>query len=73
MEDVHHVHVWQPEEGKVALEAHVALAERDLGAATELKGRLKERLRDRFGVEHATIEVEQSGRVRHDRALLQGG
>ena len=51
-----------------SVEAHVALAEPDLGEATELK----ERLRERFGGEHATIEVELSGRVRHDRALLQG-
>jgi cobalt-zinc-cadmium efflux system protein len=73
VEDVHHVHVWQPEEGKIALEAHAALAERDISAATELKERLKERLRERFGVGHATIEVELSGRARHDRALLQDG
>jgi hypothetical protein len=41
----------------------------DLGAATEFK----ERLRERFGVEHATIEVELSGRVRHGRTSLQEG
>ena len=71
VEDVHHVHVWQPEEGRVALEAHVALTEPDFGAATEIKEHLKKRLHERFGVEHATIEVELSGRVRHGRALLE--
>jgi cobalt-zinc-cadmium efflux system protein len=70
VEDIHHVHVWQPEEGRVALEAHIALTEPNFAMATELKERLKKRLHERFGVEHATIEIELSGRVQHDRALL---
>jgi len=70
VEEVHHLHVWQPEEGRVALEAHLALTEPDLGKATDIKERLKQHLRQRFGVDHAIIEVELGGRVRHDRRLL---
>jgi cobalt-zinc-cadmium efflux system protein len=71
VEDVHHVHVWQPEEGRLALEAHVAMTETDFGRATEIKERLKARLRERFGVDHATLEVELSGRVRHGQELFE--
>jgi cobalt-zinc-cadmium efflux system protein len=70
VEDVHHVHVWQPEEGKAALEAHIAISEQDFGAATELKERIKEDLRNRHAVEHATIEIELAGRVQHDARLI---
>ena len=70
VEDIHHVHVWQPEEGKLALEAHVALSEEDLGEATDLKEHMKEALRERHGIEHATIEIELAGRVRHQDKLV---
>jgi hypothetical protein len=43
------------------LEAHIAFSEQDFGAATELKQRIKEKLRSRHGVEHATIEIDQRG------------
>ncbi|MFC0809007.1 cation diffusion facilitator family transporter [Ensifer sp. P24N7] len=70
VEDVHHLHVWQREEGKLALEAHVALSETDFGRATELKEAAKTRLKERFGIDHATIEIELADKVSHDRSLL---
>jgi cobalt-zinc-cadmium efflux system protein len=53
---VHHVHVWQIDEKATALEAHVVLARDD--EAEPLKRRLKELLRTRFGIGHATLEFE---------------
>lgn len=70
VEDVHHLHVWQPEEGKVALEAHIAVSEPDLGEVTDLTERMRRRLHDRHGVDHATIQVELAGRVQHDPKLI---
>ncbi|NBJ09475.1 cation transporter [Microvirga arsenatis] len=36
VEDVHPLHVWQPDEGRTALEKHVAVFERDLAAVADL-------------------------------------
>jgi cobalt-zinc-cadmium efflux system protein len=72
VEDVHHLHVWQPEEGKVALEAHIAVSEPDLGEVTDLTERMRRRLRERHEVDHATIQVELAGRVKHDPKLIWG-
>ncbi|MFC4171553.1 cation diffusion facilitator family transporter [Microvirga sp. GCM10011540] len=71
VEDIHHLHVWQPEEGKVALEAHVAVSEPDLGEVTDMTERMRRRLHERHGVDHATIQVELAGRVRHDTKLIR--
>ena len=70
VEDVHHVHVWQAAEGRIALEAHLATSETDVAKATAMKDALKEALRDRFRIEHATLELEHIGAVRHDRELV---
>lgn len=70
--DVHHVHVWQREEGRVALEAHLALDTPDLAAATETKEALKTVLGERFGIAHAVIEVELAGAAHHGRSVIAG-
>ena len=57
--DVHHVHVWCLDEQRVALEAHVAVEGiAELAALDALKGRIKQRLAEDFGVGHATLELE---------------
>jgi cobalt-zinc-cadmium efflux system protein len=71
VEDVHHVHVWQAQEGKIALEAHIAVSEPSLGRVTAIKDGMKDRLRERFGIDHATLEFELTGRIRHGNELFQ--
>ncbi|NDW07854.1 cation diffusion facilitator family transporter [Jiella pacifica] len=71
VEDIHHVHVWRPDEERLALEAHVAISERDLAKADGLKRRIKSLLQERFGVEHATLEVELAGSADHDHAVIR--
>lgn len=54
--NVHHVHVWQLDEHRNALEAHVVLSEdTDMDG---LKFRLKKLLHDQFEIEHSTLEFE---------------
>ncbi|WP_349371262.1 cation diffusion facilitator family transporter [Salinarimonas sp.] len=67
---VHHLHLWRLDEERVALEVHLALDHADLAAATRMKEGLKGRLAERFGVAHATIEVECAAGVDHDGALF---
>ncbi len=57
VENVHHVHVWQLDEHRNALEAHVVLSE--LAKIDETKTVLKAMLHDKFKIEHSTLEFEQ--------------
>lgn len=59
VEEVHHVHVWSIASDMPALSAHVVLRpDMSLHEAQEHGARLKELLAERFGIEHATLELE---------------
>lgn len=68
--DVHHLHVWQAAPDRTALEVHIAFDERDLERITDTKEQLKAMLNDRYGIDHATIEAEYSGRLKHNAELI---
>ncbi|MCB1784094.1 MAG: cation transporter [Alphaproteobacteria bacterium] len=55
---VHHVHVWQLDEHRNALEAHVVLSEN--AEMDNLKTRLKKILHDKFEIQHSTLEFENT-------------
>ena len=56
VEGVHHLHVWQMDEHRASVEAHLVLAE---GADTaEVLRRAKVRVEEEFGIRHATFETE---------------
>ncbi len=54
--DVHHVHIWQIDEHKNALEAHVVINESK--NMDDIKTRLKRDLKDKFDIQHSTLEFE---------------
>lgn len=58
VESVHHVHVWQLDEHRNALEAHVVVHEQNLADIELIKRRIKKHLHDRFRIEHSTLEIE---------------
>ena len=59
VEAVHHLHVWTLGSERAALSAHVVLAgPLSLHDAQERAIELKAMLADRFGIHHATLEVE---------------
>lgn len=58
VEGVHHLHLWQIDEHRLSVEAHVVLAEADLLRAPAIVADLKRMLAEDHGVSHATIEVE---------------
>lgn len=70
VEGLHHVHVWQPDETRRALEAHVAVSERDLEKADGLKKQIKALLLDRYGIGHVMLEIEFAANVDHDRDVI---
>ena len=59
VEEVHHLHVWTLASDTPALSAHVVVANEERLHDAQLHGeRVKAMLRDRFGIEHATLELE---------------
>lgn len=60
IENIHHVHAWSltQERTMVTLHARVAGGK---GTPEEAARRIKTRLRDKFGIDHATVEVEFEG------------
>ena len=58
---VHDLHVWTISSGHHALSAHVVVGEEDLGRNDAILDDVKGRLRDRFGIDHTTIQIESAG------------
>ncbi len=56
IENVHHVHVWQIDEHKNALEAHVVFNPQF--EIDDVKSKLKELLKQNFDIGHSTLEFE---------------
>ena len=59
VENVHHVHIWQLDENRNALEAHVVL--KNMNNMQDLKHSLKSLLHDKYHIEHSTLEFEIKG------------
>ena len=57
---VHHLHLWEMQEGEPAVDAHVVIREGQ--SPEEVRARLKRHLRERAGVGHSTLEMETSTR-----------
>ena len=56
VKNTHHVHVWQLDEQRNALEAHVVLS--DVADMDAVKVAIKLMLHDKFHIEHSTLEFE---------------
>ncbi len=56
LDDVHHVHVWSITQERRMVTLHACACDGEDG--DRLVKAIKERLKDRFGLDHATIEIE---------------
>lgn len=56
VDNVHHVHIWQLDEQRCALEAHVVIA--DAARLDDIKEQVKKALHDEFSIGHSTLEFE---------------
>ena len=56
VKNVHHVHLWQLDEHKNALEAHVIID--NFGKLEAIKSALKSEIEQRFSIVHSTLEFE---------------
>ena len=58
---VHDLHVWTVTSGYFAMSGHVVVT--DPGRGPEVIGRIHDRLRSEFGIEHITVQVEEPAPV----------
>ena len=58
VKDVHHIHIWHLDEHRIALEAHVVVTSEVFKEVELIKDRLKELLKNKFGITHSTLEFE---------------
>src|SRR5690606_14808925 len=66
---LHHLHVWELDESRRALEAHVVISDFEVNRAA-LRKRLKDALREKFRITHATIELENESDRCEESALI---
>ncbi len=58
VEEVHHVHVWSITQSRRMVTLHAQIC--DTKDSDELVKAIKARLKDKFGLDHATVEIERS-------------
>ena len=58
VQDVHHIHIWNLDENRIALEAHVVVTSDDFKKVELIKYRIKEILKNKFNISHSTLEFE---------------
>ncbi|CTQ31322.1 cation diffusion facilitator family transporter [Jannaschia rubra] len=64
---VHHLHLWEMQEGQPAVDAHVVVDEAD---PVLVRQRVIDRLHDVFRVEHTTLEMERPGACEPDVSVI---
>ncbi|MHA7869239.1 MAG: cation diffusion facilitator family transporter [Salipiger thiooxidans] len=55
---LHKAHLWQIDERRAALQAHLVVDEGAWARADTIKGAVKERMETRFGIHHVVLEME---------------
>lgn len=56
VEDIHHVHAWSLTQNKPMVTLHARVA--DIRGGDRIASAIKRELHDRYGVDHATVEIE---------------
>jgi cobalt-zinc-cadmium efflux system protein len=58
IKEIHDLHIWSITSGMTALSGHVILDTLALSESDDVLNRIKEMLRERFSIEHTTIQIE---------------
>ena len=58
VEDIHHVHLWSVGENDIHLEAHINVPDMMISKSNVLGEKIEKILKDRFGINHITLQFE---------------
>ncbi|RME21930.1 MAG: cation transporter [Candidatus Zixiibacteriota bacterium] len=64
--NVHDLHIWSLSSTEIALSCHVSVGEKDYARGPQLIDRINRLLSERFGIHHATIQIELAECLRPD-------
>jgi len=56
--NMHHVHLWRPDEHDIFLEAHIDVRDMRVSETTTILNKLEDEFREHFAVTHTTIQFE---------------
>ena len=56
---VHDLHVWTITSGLYALSGHITVATDSISQGSTIMGKIENRLREAFGIEHVTLQIER--------------
>lgn len=70
IEGVHRANLWLRDEHQAMFQGHVVIADDRWPEADVIKAGLRQRLADRFGIVHCTIEIESAAHACADRTPL---
>jgi cobalt-zinc-cadmium efflux system protein len=68
VDSLHHLHLWQIDEHKTSLEAHLVISDGAVADFAAVNARVKELLAREFGIRHATLELETNASGCADQA-----
>lgn len=60
VKEAHHLHVWQLDDHRILLEGHIVVEGKDLSHLENIKLNIRQALREKYEIEHTTLEIETS-------------
>ena len=70
VENLHHLHVWKLDDEQILLEAHINTGQDlQLSRLAPLRRQIEKLLAERYGISHATLQMEYKG-CKGDDALI---
>ena len=57
VDSIQHIHVWQIEENRLSLEAHLTVTAREFSECENLKTKIRKYLSETYDVQHSTLEI----------------
>lgn len=57
VDSIQHIHVWQIEENRLSLEAHLTVSAREFSECEGLKTKIRKHLSETYNVQHSTLEI----------------
>ena len=57
VDSIQHIHVWQIEENRLSLEAHLTVTAREFSECENLKTKIRKHLSETYDVQHSTLEI----------------
>ena len=69
--DAHHIHLWQVDDRDIHFEAHIGVEDALLSATATIAAQIEQRLHEKFGINHVTLQFEAGSCVTGNHRLAE--